>query len=291
MKFHQLFHHVLHAGGAAILFSSNHKVEAANQCVAPKINEFEPNPSGTDPSIASVEILCSDANKGNASLFSGWLVSIESDSGPSQGLVDSAEKVSGTFDSNGILVVDIADLENPSFTFVLMENFTGTIGSTDIDSDNDGIVDDSVPTFRNIYDAIGIPDRLASEPLYGDQLGGVDLPFTGVSDGNEPRLVYRDGANIGTFYVLQDPDNGIVKAVQNGRVTDLSASEFIGQDPFTASFGSVNPSTALTPSPAGTMSTPAPTHAPFTTKVKSLTGCEFNIQHGMLNVLSIFFNV
>lgn len=226
--------------------------QAANSCLNPKINEFEPNPVGQDPTNVSIEIICADADKGNESSFSGWLVSVESDIGASQGTVDRATSVSGAFDANGLLVVSIPDLENPSFTFVLMEDFTGITGTTDIDTDNDGVVDDS-STFVNIYDAIGVPDTSdTGEPLYGSQLGGIDFPFTGASNGNEPRLVYRDGVDVDVFYVLQDPDGGVIKSVKNGSITDLSVSDFVGQNPLSSSFGSVNPSvsvTSPTPSP------------------------------------------
>jgi hypothetical protein len=109
--------------------------QAANPCINVKINEFEPNPSGTDPSIINVEILCAASDKGNGISFSEWLVSIGSDSGASPGTVNRTAQISGTFDSSGILLVSIPDLENPSFTFLLMEDFTGSVGGTDIDTD------------------------------------------------------------------------------------------------------------------------------------------------------------
>ena len=74
--------------------------------------------------------------------FDGYLVSIESDSGSSQGIVDRATAISGTFDPNGLLTVEVPDLENPSFTVALLSDFTGTVGTTDIDIDDDGIADD-----------------------------------------------------------------------------------------------------------------------------------------------------
>jgi hypothetical protein len=225
---------------------SSRTTHAANPCINAKINEFEPNPSGTDPSNMNVEIFCTDSDKGNGTSFSGWLVNIESDAGGSEGIVDRATQISGTFDSSGILLVSIPDLENPSFTFLLMEDFTGSVGSTDIDANNDGVVDD-ISTFINIYDAIGVTDTSSSgEPLYGSQLGGIDLPFTGASEGAEPRLVYRDGINVDIVYILQDPDNGVITSVENGIVTDLTPQDFVGQNPLIASFGLANPSISLT---------------------------------------------
>eukprot|EP00956_Cyclotella_meneghiniana_P016220 scaffold25526_cov47-Cyclotella_meneghiniana.AAC.1 len=243
-----MFHNYLRA--FAIFATSFASADAANTCVNAKINEFEPNPIGTDPDT-TVEIICADSDKGNGSNFTGWIVSVESDKDGNQGTVDRAAQFSGTFDSNGLLVMTMDDLENPSFTLVLMEDFTGTKGTTDIDSDNDGTVND-VSTFVNVYDAIGITDTAsADEPLYGQQLGGVDLPFTGASEGKEPSLVYRDSFDVQVLYVVGDPATS-VKKIDGSTITDLTQADFVGQDPFNPTFGSVNPSssiTAPTPSP------------------------------------------
>lgn len=136
------------------------------------INEFQPNPDGSDPSTVTIEL------KGAAGAsFSGWIVSVESDPGGSNpGDINNFEAVSGTFDSNGLLTVTIDDLENPSFTVVLTDSFTGD-ANTDIDTDDDGVVDDA-STFGTIYDAIGIADTSGDEAtLYGTDLGGRTLPI------------------------------------------------------------------------------------------------------------------
>ena len=88
---------------------------------SPLISEFQPNPDGGDPAIVSFEI---SGIAGQS--FNGVIVSIENDG--INGTVDRLSNVSGTFDSNGLLVVDIADLENPSFTVVLASQFTGNLG-------------------------------------------------------------------------------------------------------------------------------------------------------------------
>ena len=234
----------------AIFVTSVASVEAANTCVNAKINEFQPNPIGSDPDT-TIEIICDDADNGNGSNFSGWIVSVESDEDGKQGTVDRAAQFTGTFDANGLIVMTMDDLENPSFTLVLMEDFTGTKGITDIDADNDGIADDT-STFLNVYDAIGITDTSsADEPLYGQQLGGADLPFTGAAEGKEPSLVYRDSVNVQVFYVVGDPATS-VKKIDGSTVTDLTQADFFGQDPFQPAFGSINPSSSIvapTPSP------------------------------------------
>jgi predicted extracellular nuclease len=195
----------------------------------PLISEFQPNPTGTDPANVTFEL---SGTPGEA--FSGVIVSIESDSGSSAGIVDRVASVSGTFDANGLLTVDIPDLENPSFTVALLSEFTGDT-DTDIDTDNDGIADD-LSTFGTVFDAIGIPDNSGDEAfLYGTDLGGADFTFTG----DEPRLVFRDGGT-GDWYAINDPDGGQVFDVNGTDVTPaiFDTDPTIGTD----TFGTINPS-------------------------------------------------
>ena len=214
----------------------------------PLISEFEPNPDGTDPANVSVEL---SGTPGEA--FSGWIVSIESDPGSSQGLVDRATQVSGTFDANGLLVVQIPDLENPSFTLILTNEFTGAVGTTDIDLNNDGIVD-TLLNFGNILDAIGVPDAVGDEAsIYGADLGGTDFAFTGA----EPELIFRD-ASVGDLYAVN-----VVSATGGEAVFDVSGSDVTAAafdtDPSTGStFGTINPTVGTS---TGTTLAIAPTDA------------------------------
>lgn len=196
------------------------------------INEFEPNANGADPDPASIEL------KGTPSdPFTGWFLSVESDPGTSNpGLVDRATLVSGSFDGNGLLVVSVPDLENPSFTVVLVSDFTGEIGVTDLDANDDGTADD-LSSLGTVYDAIGVPDTSGDEvTLYGAQLGGSDFTYTG----DEPRLVFRDGVT-GDLYAIND--NG---GTPTDPIFDLSATEVFAVDfdvnPAAANtFGTGNP--------------------------------------------------
>lgn len=189
-----------------------------------RISEFEPNPPGSDPANVSFEL---SGTPGEA--FSGWVLSIESDFGSGAGTVDRAAAVSGTFDANGLLTVTIPDLENPSFTVVVVDAFTGSAGSTDIDGDNDGTVDD-VSTFGTILDAIGVPDT-NGEPLYGAQLGGADFAYVG----SEPLLVFR-GASVGDWYAV-----GSDTLVYDINAASVPAGNF-DADPTATTFYAVNPS-------------------------------------------------
>eukprot|EP00975_Prorocentrum_lima_P038957 8183647-Prorocentrum_lima.AAC.1 len=102
-------------------------------------------------------------------MFSGWILSIESDNNGDKGIVDHAETISGTFDDNGLLVVTLPDFENPSHTYVLMTAFVADVGY-DIDLDNDDVADNT-QAFVGVLDAVQVPDT-TGEPLYGSQLGG-----------------------------------------------------------------------------------------------------------------------
>ena len=206
--------------------------------MATVISEFQPNPTGGDPSNQTIEL---SGTPGES--FSGELVSIESDDGDSLGTVDSAAAISGTFDTNGLLTVDLPDLENPSFTVALVSEFTGVVGTTDIDTNNDGTADD-LSTLGTVFDAIAIPDATEDEALlFGLDLGGRDFNFTG----DEPRLVFRD-ASVGDFFAINDPDSGAVFDINGNDVTP----EIFDTDPTagTDTFGAINPSAGdSTPDP------------------------------------------
>lgn len=196
--------------------------EVLVEVVTPKISEFQPNPEGADPATTLVELT---GEPGAA--FDLWLIAVESDAGGSAGTVDSAENVTGTFDANGIAVVEVPDLENPSFTYILADDFTGTVGTTDLDTDNDGTPDD-LSTLGEVFDAIGVPDT-DGEPLYGAAAGGTDLAFaTG-----EPALLFRDGAT-GEIYRVED---GLI---YDAAGNEVSAEEF-DVDPLQTTFGATNP--------------------------------------------------
>ena len=205
----------------------------AGQMQADTISEFFGNPPGTDPTDQDVELLGTP----NAS-FDLWIVSIESDPTTSdtaagEGVVDRASNVMGTYDANGIAVVSIPDLENPSFTLILADDFTGTVGDTDIDTDNDGIVDDD-SAFVGVQDAIGVLEDVG-DPGYGAQFGGDD--FTANGNSSDPINVFRDGVT-GAWYAV-DPGLDLPVFDINGELVDSTAFDL---DPTVATFGSVNPS-------------------------------------------------
>ncbi|WP_413432429.1 PEP-CTERM sorting domain-containing protein [Crateriforma spongiae] len=203
-------------------------IVAMSSSQAALISEFEPNPPGSDPANVNFE-LSGDAN----SSFSYWILSIEDDG--DSGLVDRAASVSGTFDSNGLAVVSVGDLENPSFTVMLVDTFTGMVGTSDIDDDNDGVVD---TTFWNtVEDALGVPDD-GSEALYASQLGGVDFAYSG----DEPQLMFREGST-GAWFAINDPAGTEAYAEDGSTVSFASFST----DPSVTTFGAINPTAVPEP--------------------------------------------
>lgn len=219
-------------------------IAVCGQVSAVLINEFQPNPVGSESSSDMFDV---ELKGMPGASFSGWLTSIESDSVGGAGLVDRATEVSGTFDSNGLLVVQILDLENPSFTFVLSDSFTGAVGTTDIDTDNDGVVNDA-SALGTVYDALGITDTSSSsEPLYGAQLGGFDFPYTG----DEPKLAFRDGVTEQWYAINDDGDTPEAIFDASGSQVSMNATWRVNGvvvNPEDTTFGGVNPTI---PEPSG----------------------------------------
>ena len=194
------------------------------------ISEFEPNPDGSDPVTVSFEL---SGTPGES--FSGYILSIESDEGGSAGTVDRAAEVGGIFNADGLLVVDVPDLENPSFTVALVDSFTGAAGE-DLDLDDDGVAD-NVSSIGVVYDAIGIADTVADQTfLYGAQLGGTDFAFTGA----EPELVFRD-ASTGDLFAVNVVGADATGEVFNVAGVDVTSAIFDTDPTAGATFGAINP--------------------------------------------------
>ncbi|MEM7456580.1 MAG: hypothetical protein AAF456_19705 [Planctomycetota bacterium] len=217
---------------------------AAFACVggtvsADLINEFEPNPLGTDPTLVSIEL---SGTPGAA--FSGFLSSLESDVASGMGQIDRSAAVSGTYDANGLAVVEIGDLENPSYTFMFSSLDGGGLG-TDYDTDNDGTLDVSLAAFGTIFDAVGITDN-ATDPVFGDQLGGIDIAYSG----DEPKIAFRDSLT-GDWYVVNDAGD-VPEEVFDANGNLVSNSSF-SADPELTTFGSANPFFNAIPEPTSAL--------------------------------------
>jgi len=209
---------------------------AAGTAQAQLINEYAPNPTGGDPDTQFIELL---GTPGEA--FSGVLILVEGEATSPSGFVDAAIPVSGTFDASGLLVTEIDDLENPSNTLFLLDSFTGEVGVTDLDTDDDGVAE-TLDTVGTVLDAIGIVD-VDGDFSYAGQFGGVDVAFTG----DEPQLVFRDSFDPSTVLAVNDPAGDFIFD-QDGNSFEIAG---LGFDPTVATFGLVNPSVVPEPASLG----------------------------------------
>ncbi|TWT66094.1 PEP-CTERM sorting domain-containing protein [Allorhodopirellula solitaria] len=199
------------------------------------ISEFRPAPAGRDPLTQQIEL------RGMAgTAYRGYVLGIGGEFGRA-GTVDTSSLINGTFDSNGLLVATIGDLLDPTHTIVLVTDYDQSAPPADIDTNDDGIIDD-ISRLIGVQDAIGIPDSTTDLfRLYGSQLGGQDFAFTG----NEPQLVFRD-ASMGDWYAINNPNSNQIFDINAVNVADTLT--FNG-DPFNPSFGSINPSVSAVPEP------------------------------------------
>jgi hypothetical protein len=194
-------------------------------------SEFEPNPAGGDPADASIELSGTPSQS-----FDLWILSLENDG--LAGTVDRATNVTGMFDALGLAVVTVPDFENPSFTAVLTDSFSGMLGD-DLDALDDGTLD--LTNLGTILDAVGVSDSPGDDAtLYSSGLGGTDILFNGAF---EPLNVFRDSSTGNFFQTVTlnfgAPDEfiGIFDASGNS----VLATDFVNGDPTATSFGSINP--------------------------------------------------
>lgn len=203
--------------------------------------KFEPNPAGQDPEESTIEI----GGGTPSAAFDLWILSVENDS--YNGLVDRAANVTGSFDANGLAVVIVPDLENPSFTLILTDSFSGDT-TTDLDPANDGTLDTS--TLGTILDAIGVSDSVSDDPgMYGALLGGSDILFNGQF---EPLLIFRDSVTKELYNTVTvdfgEPSERLGVFDSSGSAIEVDASSF-NIDPLIPTFGSVNPTTESSSDP------------------------------------------
>ncbi|WP_411844678.1 hypothetical protein AAFN60_11650 [Roseibacillus persicicus] len=207
------------------------------------LSEFEPNPAGGDPTSSSIEL------SGGSPLdtFDLWILSLENDTNSTLGTVDRASNVTGSYDANGFATVAIPDFENPSFTVILTDAFTGTIGD-DLDPTDNGTVD--LSSLGTVFDAVGVSDSTDDDTaLYGATLGGTDILFNGEF---EPLLVFRDGTT-GDWFQTVTIDFGLVDE-RVGAFAAAGGPELVPSDfdsgSLAPTYGSVNPSFIPEPSAA-----------------------------------------
>lgn len=230
---------------------------AAIAALAPaqvKFNEFMINPPGTDDGFEFFEL----KGNPNTSLSGLHLLVIEADAGGSgiQGVIDQAIPLSAlSTGANGLLLLRdgsivlqpepnpqttvfvqnfTPDIENGGNTYLIVSGFTGSTG-TDLDADNDGILD-STP-WTSVVDAISYsadsPNPVS--PGYAGAFGGPVFPQQSFTPdvftifGNTKIICDVLGANPGPYTF--DP----------AEVVDVTGNPFLLPETWVVTPGSDNP--------------------------------------------------
>ena len=134
----------------------SHSVSCATGPRDPVINEFVANHTGAD-SEAFVELF-GDASTDYSALTA---LEIEGDSSSNEGTIDAVLQV-GITNGDGYWIDD-EDMENGTITILLVENFSGSLGS-DLDTNDDGSFD-STPWTR-IVDDVAVSDGGSADITY-----------------------------------------------------------------------------------------------------------------------------
>ncbi len=207
------------------------------------ISEFEPNPDGTDPMMQFIEI---SGLAGSA--FSLSFLSVEAE-GAGIGVIDSLSNFAGTYDANGLATLTVTDFENPAYTVLLVSGFDAMAAmvGTDLDTDNDGVLD--VTPWTSITDSLNIPDGGSvgsGDIFYGAT--GTTVPPMGFDD--EPISVFRDSVT-GDWYAVHEDSGGTGFFVFNAAGIQVPGSSF-NIDPTVSptTFGSLNPTLNAVPEPS-----------------------------------------
>eukprot|EP00438_Fugacium_kawagutii_P013167 Skav223273 [mRNA] locus=scaffold3424:146345:149119:+ [translate_table: standard] len=198
------------------------------------LSEFQPNPPGQDPDTQQVEI----SGTPPGAKFQGCIWSVDADAPQSAfGFVHRVAPISGVFDANGLLVVEIDDLEQPSHTLFL------SVGCPDLNSNitTPAAAQEVFNAANGIYDSIGVPDstggaeRLATIRSALESFGsvpGTDLKYY-LGHGED---LFRD-ASVGDWYTVRWLDEGPVVDYDGN---ELGADDF-DYNPLQTTFGSINP--------------------------------------------------
>ena len=134
----------------------SHSVSCATGPRDPVINEFVANHTGSD-SEAFIEVF-GDASTDYSALT---VLEIEGDGFSNEGTIDAVLQV-GTTNASGYWIDD-EDMENGTITILLVENFSGSLGS-DLDTNDDGSFD-STPWTR-IVDDVAVSDGGSADMTY-----------------------------------------------------------------------------------------------------------------------------
>ncbi len=194
------------------------------------INEFQPNPAGGDPDNQIIELI-GEANTSQ----SGYFIQVDAD-GTQSGRIDDLISFTANFNAEGLYTFEVPDLENPSATYLLVDQFEEAL-SFDFDIDNDGFLDD-LSVFNTVYDAVTIVDS-PSDQGFASMVGGINLQFIG----SEPTHVFRDSVSM--EWIQVNSSSNLFD--RNANAIEASAFNL----PIEVSFESTNPTIQTAEAPIG----------------------------------------
>ena len=161
------------------------------------------NPPSTDNGLEYIEIQAG----ANQTLSNRYVLIIEGDAS-SQGVIDLVINLgSYTTGSNGLLLIRDSptaispapdaqtsvvildfnpDIENGSNTYLIVESNIAPIVGTDLDTNNDGILETT--PWTTVNDALGVSDSDPSDIVYGASLSGANISSTTIA------FVYKIGS-------------------------------------------------------------------------------------------------
>lgn len=156
----------------------------------------------------------------NASLAGKYFLVIEGDAGDAGTIDQKIDLSSYSFGSNGLLLIRATtqlptsgatsvvninfspDLENGTGTFIIMDCPTQAVG-TDLDTNNDGILDGAPFTGKTIYDAVSVTDGGGTDRMYATSLSGTNMPVKPGTSSTGSDAFFREG---GILYGAQLKD-------------------------------------------------------------------------------------
>ncbi len=193
------------------LFAAAGFVGAGSAHAQYTISELLINPPGADNTQETLEIQGLPAGP----MTGWWFLSIEGDSTGAGTLDQAVDLSSFVMDTSGILTIradasgiaplpclpppytwvvyDFSpDLENGTNTFALGMGTPPAVG-TDLDADNDGVIDAGALGSFVPMDVVAVTDGGAGDLMYGAAMGGYDVPYDGYVPGALYRIYNGDG--------------------------------------------------------------------------------------------------
>lgn len=217
-----------------------------------KVNEFVVGSSGSTSSGPNFEVRGPSGQSftGNIVIFGSARTRFR-DTGDVISFTDpeQIETVSGTFDSNGLLQVSIADYSSTFFTMILCSEFTSTTNEISLQFDNTRYAFQDTSIFGTIYDVVALdpgPYPGFMYPIIESSTALIGTYFTsGYENNYNFAVIFRDSCTLDMFAVTTSSDGTSLLFV--GHYNSLSAFRTVYElsdfspNPSESTIGAINP--------------------------------------------------